>query len=140
MARMAAARRWGRRTDVRIAVGLGGGWTAEREARQVEALTALAADSRLMALLESWITAVLAAGRSSWVRRASGGMIDADLSGRIRLAGWSLVIAVITHVLLFLVFGMTVTWIGWSTRIVLLAFGLSLFWKPRPWASAWLDR
>lgn len=140
VARLIAARRWCLRNDVRIVVGLGGGWTAEKEARQSEALMALAAGSRLVSLLESWINAVPVAGQSSWVRRAFRGTIELDLCRRIRLAGWALVVAVITHVLFFLVLGLTVTWIGWNARMALLVFGLSLCWKPGTWASAWLDR
>ena len=136
----AAAWEWIVRTRARILVGLGGPKTPETEARQSETLMALAADSRLVSLLESWIAAAPVAGRSSWARRAFGGTIELDLCGRVRLAGWAVVVAVIAHVLFFLVLGMTVTWIGWTARIALLASGLIVFWKPGMWASAWLDR
>jgi hypothetical protein len=137
---LVAARQWGRRTDARIIVGLGGAWTAEKEARQAEALRAIAADSWLVSLLESWIGAVPLAWQGCLVRRAFGGTIELDLCKRTRLAGWALVAAVITHVVFLLLCGMTVGWIGWSTRIALLAFGLALCWKPATWASAWMDR
>lgn len=140
IARLVAARQWGRRTDARIIVGLGGAWTAEKEARQAEALRAIAADSWLVSLLESWIGAVALAWQSSRVRRAFGGTTELDSCGRIRLAGCAFVAAVITHVVFFLLFGMTVGWLGWSTRIALLAFGLALCWKPGVWVSAWFDR
>lgn len=139
-ARLAAAREWSVRTQSRVLVGLGGTTTPEREARQSEALMTLTADSRLISVLESWIVAVAVTGRNSWARRSFSGTIPRDLCGRIRLAGWALVVAVIAHALFFFVLGMTVTWIGWTARIALLAFGLFLFLKPRMWASAWLDR
>ena len=137
---LAAAREWSGRTQSRILIGLGGTTTAEREARELEALMTLTADSRLISLLESWIAAVAVAGQSSWARRAFSGPIELDLCGRIRLAGWALVVAVIAHAVFFLALGMTVTWIGWTARIALLAFGVALFGKPGVWASAWLDR
>lgn len=140
LAPLAAVREWSVRTQSRIRVGLGGTITPEREARRFEALMTLTADSRLISLLESWIAAVAVAGRSSRARRAFSGTIELDLCGRMRLAGWALVVAVIAHAVFFLVLGMTVTWIGWTARLALLAFGLILCWKPWMWASAGLDR
>lgn len=140
VARLAAAREWSVRTHARILIGLGGPTTPEAGARQSERLMALTADSRLVSLLESWIAAASDAGRSSWTRRAFSGTSQLDVRGRVRLAGLALVVAVIAHVLFFLAVGMTVTWIGWTTRITLLSLGLTVFWTPGMWAAAWLDR
>ena len=135
-----AIREWISRTRTRILVGLGESTAPERDARQSETLLALLTDSRLVSLLESWIAATSAAGRNSLARKTLSGAAELNLSGRVRLAGWALVVAVIAHALFFLLFQMTVTWIGWTARILLLALGLILFSKPRMWASAWLDR
>jgi len=139
LAGLVTARDWCFRTHARILIGLGIPTTPEREARQLETLMALTADSWLVSTLDSWIAAAPVVGRSSWVRQAIRGATELDFSERVRLAGWALVAAALAHALFFLVLGVPVTWIAWTVRIALLAFGVILCWKPGMWASAWRD-
>lgn len=139
-AEAAATNRRLRRAREGIIVGLGGEWSAEQELRSTEHLVALAAKSRLIAGLSSVIDAPITAWHGSGLRRLQDSMLSLDLRLRVRLVGWVIVLAVVTHAALLGVFGVRVEVVGWTIRAGLAAAGLAVMWRPGALAAAWKER
>ena len=141
-----AAARWQRRTEERIGVGLGGEWSREQERRTTEALVTLVAGSRavagsrVVAALSSLLAAPLAALPAAGSMRLLAPVLRRDLQARVRVAGYVLAIAVLTHTLLLGAFGIPVQAVGWGFRIGVASAGLFAIWRPEALAAAMRDR
>ena len=117
------ATRWLRQTHQRILVGFGGEWTEQEERRTVEQLDALASSSRIVAGISSLGTTTLVAWRESALRRALGEVLGVKLDHRIRIGGFAIIVAVLTHTVLLWLLDVPVQTLGWSTRVFLLIIG-----------------
>lgn len=139
-AQAGAAGSWLRRARARVIVGLGGEWSDEREKKSTARVLALAADSWLVAELSAWGHSPLTAWRASGLRRALEPVLNLDLPHRVRLAGWVIVVTVVTHTVLLGLLGAPVGVAGWAIRAGLLIAGSAIMWRPRSSATAWQDR
>lgn len=136
--RLLAAMRWVGRIEERILAGLRTEWSAEQEMQQ---FLAIAGDSRAARFLSQLI---LSAPRAAWheasVRRLLDPMLKLERPDRIRLVGWMLVIAVLTHAVILAAFGISTDALGWSFRAAVGALGVFITWRPRAIGDAWDDR
>lgn len=139
-AAVVAAAAWWRRTLKRIVVGPGREWSPEQEHRRAEELATLVAGSRLVAALSSLVTAPMAALPAAASRRLLAPVLRPDLQARVRVVGYVLVIAVLTHTMLLAVSGVPVQAVGWSFRTCVAAAGLFAIWRPLALAAAIRDR
>ena len=126
------------RTEQRILEGLRTEWSAEQEMLQ---FLAFAHDSRVAMFVSSLI---LSAPRAAWneagVRRLLDPMLRLEVPERIRVVGWTLVIAVLTHTGILAAFGTPTSSLGWGFRAAVGAVGLFVAWRPSAIAAAWDDR
>ena len=132
--------RWLRRAGEKVAVGLGGKWSAEKEARSLEHLLVGASKSRFVIGLSSLVNAPFEAWPGCRLRRMVDPMINLDPLAQIRLGGWVIVTTVITHIALLGVLDAEVGLVGWALRVGLVAAGLAVMRRPGALASAWKDR
>ena len=137
---VALAVRWLDQTDERIAVGLRGGWSRQRESLTRERLHALAADSRVVAALWSFVNAPSAALPEARARRLLSPIRRLTVPERIRMAGAATIVAVLTHVLVTAMLGLHIYVTGWSIRAGLVTAGVVAIWRPEALVSAWKDR
>lgn len=126
--------------DARIVVGLRGGWSRQQEPLTAERLHALAADSRVVAALWAFVNGPSAALPGARVTRLLSPILRLTVPDRVRMAGIAIIIAVLTHVLVMVIFGVPVQAVGWSVRAGLVAEGMIAVWWPGALASAWKDR
>ena len=139
-AAVVAATEWLRRIRERIAVGLQGERSPEPGLRRTEELATLVAHSRVVAALSSLLAAPLAALPAAGSMRLLAPVLSRDLQARVRVAGYVLVIAVLTHTLLLGAFGIPVQAVGWGLRIGVGTAGLFAIWRPGALAAAISDR
>lgn len=132
--------RWLRRTREKVAVGLGGKWSAEKEAHSSEHLLVGVSKSRFVIGLSSLVNAPFEAWPGCRLRRMADPMTNLDPLAQIRLGGWVIVTTVITHIALLGLLDAEVGFVGWTLRVGLVAAGLAVMWRPRVLASAWKDR
>lgn len=132
--------RWIRRTQTRIVAGFASDASAERAAQRVEGLAIVAAESRLVTLLDSWLSLPWIAWHDARLRQVLDPIIDLDLPTHIRMIAWSIVTAVVTHTILYWVLGVSVQALGWSARGGLVSFGLLAARRPDALAAAWRAR
>ena len=132
--------RWLRRVREKVAVGLGGKWSSEKEARSLEHLFVGPSKSRFVSGLSSLAGAPFEAWPECRLARIVGPVISLDSLTKIRLGGWVIVTTVITHIVLLSVLDIEVGLVGWTLRGGLVAAGLFAMWQPRALALAWKDR
>lgn len=131
---------WWRQTRQRIAIGLRGDWSSQQERRTVEQMDTLVSGSRVATSVMRLVAAPTAGWRDSRLRAVLNPVLSLDMLARIRLAGVTLVVAVLTHVAVSAVLGVPVQWLGWSMRVGLVAAGVAVARRPEPLAAAWRDK
>ena len=132
--------RWLRQVREKVAVGLGGKWSSEKEARSLEHLLVGTSKSRFVSGLSSLTNAPFAAWPGCRLAHIVDPLISIDSLTQIGLGGWVVVMAVITHIVLLGVLDVEVGLVGWTLRGGLVAAGLFAMWQPRALALAWKDR
>lgn len=131
---------WWRQTRQRLAIGLRGEWSAQKERRTVDHMDTLVSGSRVATSVMRLMGAPTAGWRDSGLRALLSPIVCLDVAARIRLAGVTIVVAVVTHVVLSAVLGVSVQWLGWSMRGALVVAGVAVAWRPEPLAAAWKDK
>ena len=131
-----AAAAWHRRTHERIVLGLGGRSSADDERLRHEAIVTLMEGSRIVASLSALVTAAMAALPAAASMRLLAPIVQPDLPARIRVIGYVLIVAVVTHTLWLVAFGISGSTAGWGVRVIVLLAGLIAAARPNPWAAA----
>ena len=125
----------------RIGIGLAAERSLDARRAAARRLERLFDDSRLIQFLAGTATTLCTAfGNASSIRVLAGPIGDGDRVAAVRTGALVVVVAVLTHSLIFAVIGVPVAALGWTTRIVLLILGLAVAWRPRGLAAAWRDR
>src|SRR2546423_1560099 len=96
---------WLSQTRERLAVGVRGDWSPAQEIRTVELVDALASNSRVVTALRSFARAPIAASRNGAFRDAAVRAWRVDRSLKVRVAGGALIVAVLSHSVLFFALG-----------------------------------
>ena len=91
--------RWLRRVREKVAVGLGGKWSSEKEARSLEHLFVGSSKSRFVSGLSSLAGAPFEAWPECRLARIAGPVISLDSLTKIRLGGWVIAVSY-THLTL----------------------------------------
>jgi hypothetical protein len=129
-----------RRTERRIAVGLGADRIGRPDAHEFDALYALAGRSRVLSSLfaagAASARALVSASVSRWLSPA----LTLDYRSGVRLFGCALVAAAATHGMALALFGVPVHFLGWSVRAGLVAVGALMMVRPEAWTAAWRGR
>ena len=124
----------------RIAIGLGGAWSGEREHRGALLVHAVAADSRVISALSTLLAAPSRAREGARSRRLLAPFLGLDAPGRLSAAGQVLIVAVLTHTAVLALLRAPVHLLGWSVRGGLIVLGLFLARNPNGAAAAWKDK
>jgi hypothetical protein len=110
------------------------------DAAGLSRLDALLAGSRVMSAWRATIASPVLALEAAQVRRLAAAVVDLDAPSRWRAAGVAVIIAVITHAVVFAVLRVPVHGLGWSMRAGLIAAGLFLARRPFAVAAAWKEK
>jgi len=133
------AAQWLQQTNARIAVGLRGrGAPAPPPAP--EQFDAIVSDSRVVRALSACVNAPFDAWEGARTRRFVDAVLALDLAVRVRLIGWALLVAVLTHTVVMAVLRVHVFQLGWTFRGVVAVAATILMWRPDVFAAAWRDR
>lgn len=111
---------------------------APRRALQAEqSMPRLVAGSWLVSTAASLIHAgAVAVQRAAPVSFLTGTAVS-DPRSRLQSTAVALVVAVTTHGVIAAVSGISIGWLGWATRCVLVAVAAVLLAAPAAWADAW---
>jgi hypothetical protein len=104
-----------------------------------ERIREISSDSRVVGFLWSLITAPAAARRDAKARYLAKPVLSLTVQERVRTAGLVVVIAVLSHALVFALSGISVRRSDWGLRAGLVAAGLTAVWRPEALLSAWRE-
>jgi hypothetical protein len=127
------------RFDSAVGAGLRGSWSPARSARREERMSAFARESRILSVIETIATAPAAGGRESKVKHVLE-TVGANPAATFHFAGMALVVAVLTHIMLFAALGVSVGTLGWIVRIGVATAGFMTASQSRVLAAAWIDK
>jgi len=116
------------RLDRRAFVGLRGGWSPEQQREQTQRVERLASGSHVMTTIARLVHAPRSAAAGAATARLVQPILELTPSEQARFAGWALIAAVLTHIVVLFAAGAGVEALGWTCRAIVLAAGILAVW------------